>query len=104
MKHLSIYLFIAGISLISFLLPTNSFGQYIPIGIEQKKSQSSHIIEGKVIGTETFRSGIDIYTLNHIQVIQSVKGDATAGSILDIITSGGILDGETQSWTHMPSL
>ena len=72
--------------------------------MDEKLANSSTIIEGKVIHKEAFKYGDHIYTNNHIQVIRTVKGDAMAGDILEIITSGGTLEEVSETWTYMPDL
>ena len=70
----------------------------------QKKSNSTHIVEAKVVRKESFRHDENIYTKNYLEIIRSIKGDAMKGAILTIVTSGGKLESEIQTWTHMPVL
>lgn len=86
-----------------FLCGGSSFSQFIPIKIEQKISQSSLIIEGRVTAQKSYMT-IDgeIYTDNRIKISRVIKGWATADEV-SVITMGGRLDSVEITWTHMIS-
>lgn len=75
------------------------YGPDIPLA--NRVAGSDIIIEGQIVGSECWR-GADgnIYTLHRIRIDKLFKG-AFSGSDITVITHGGSIDTETQSWTHM---
>ncbi len=87
-----------------FLFSSNLFAQYTPLPILQKILNSELIIEGEVVSKTSFKkeNTQEIYTNNLIKIEKTFKG-STNESIISIITYGGELEGEIQTWSHLPS-
>lgn len=79
--------------------------QLYKVPFEQKMTQSTHIVEGKILSSRAFWSANkrDIYTAHTVEIYNVFKGELV-GSQVEIITWGGQLDGVTQTWTHLLTL
>jgi hypothetical protein len=81
--------------------------QLYEVSLDHKLQNSTLIIEGKVIKSEAFR-GYDghIYTAHDIQAFSILKGSLQdlQDQKITVITYGGILDDENETWTHLLTL
>jgi hypothetical protein len=81
--------------------------QLYEVSLDQKLQESTLIIEGKVIKSEAFR-GHDghIYTAHDIQAFSILKGSLQdlQDQKVTVITYGGTLDEEVETWTHLLTL
>ena len=81
--------------------------QLYEISLDQKLQNSTLIIEGKVVKSEAFR-GYDghIYTAHDIQAFSILKGGLQdlQDQKITVITYGGTLDEEVETWTHLLTL
>ncbi len=85
-------------------LPNLAFGQLYEVSFDEKIQKSTLIVEGKVVESRCYRADNDnIYTANKIKLSALLKGDYR-NEYLTVITWGGELDGEQQTWTHMLTL
>ncbi len=60
------------------------------------------IVEGRVSGQKTFRSGDNIYTENLIEVHQVIKGKPKTETV-SVVTLGGRVGDIIETWTHLPA-
>jgi uncharacterized membrane protein len=81
--------------------------QLYEVSLDQKLQESTLIIEGKVIKSKAFR-GHDghIYTAHDIQAFSVLKGSLQdlQDQKITVITYGGTLDEEAETWTHLLTL
>lgn len=81
--------------------------QLYEVSLDQKLQNSTLIIEGEVIESEAFR-GHDghIYTAHDIQAFSILKGSLQdlQDQKITVITYGGTLDEEVETWTHLLTL
>jgi hypothetical protein len=81
--------------------------QLYEVSLDQKLQNSTLIIEGKVIKSEAFR-GHDghIYTAHDIQAFSILKGDLhdLQDQKFTVVTYGGTLEDEIETWTHLLTL
>ncbi len=102
---------LASIYCITFLLflQTNAFSKesclLVPISLEQKAEQSTLIVEGKVIGQQSFwdQGHQRIYTSNIIELYKIFKGN-TSWSKIEIITEGGTVGNQKMEFTSTLTL
>jgi hypothetical protein len=78
-----------------------SFGQLVPISLEQRIENATTILEGKVIGQTSYwdDNKIHIYTANIVEVYKVFKGQLTAKQV-EIITPGGIVGDRMERITY----
>ncbi|MFK7947625.1 MAG: T9SS type A sorting domain-containing protein [Saprospiraceae bacterium] len=84
-----------------------SKAQLYEISLDQKLQNSTLIIEGKVIKSEAFRGNDEhIYTAHDIEAFSILKGNLQdlQDQKITIITYGGTLDEEVETWTHLLTL
>lgn len=87
-----------------FFLPSLLFGQLYKISLDEKIEKSSLIVEGRVVESKCYRADDEtIYTAHKIKVSALLKGEYR-DQYLTIITWGGEIDGELQTWTHLLTL
>ena len=81
--------------------------QLYEVSLDQKLQESTLIIEGKVIKSKAFR-GHDghVYTAHDIQAFSVLKGSLQdlQDQKITVITYGGTLDEEAETWTHLLTL
>ena len=78
--------------------------QLYEVPLDQRIQESSIIIEGKVINTQSYKGNDgNIYTENEIQVLSLLKGELEEEKVA-VITYGGEFEGEKQTWTHLLKL
>lgn len=78
--------------ILTFVMLSWSQAALKPLTLDEQVRNSEAVIEGKVISKESFWNSerTNIYTVNTIEVYKSFKGDVQP--IVEIITSGGIVD------------
>jgi hypothetical protein len=87
-----------------FIALNAAFGQMYKVSLDERIDKSPLVVEGKVVGSHCFRSSDgNIYTANKVKITSVLKGDY-AGGFLNIITWGGELNDEIQTWTHLLTL
>jgi hypothetical protein len=81
-----------------------SIGQLYEVPLDQRIDQSEVIVEGKVISSEAFRGTDDnIYTSHRVAVSKVLSANQVPATI-EVITFGGELDDQLQTWTHLLTL
>lgn len=87
-----------------FLMVIMSFSLSAQESFQRLSDQSIKIIEGKVINQSSFKSEKNgyIYTSNTLEILKVFKGDNQ--ETIEIITLGGTIDNQNQSWSHSFSL
>jgi hypothetical protein len=81
--------------------------QLYEVSLDQKLQNSTLVIEGKVIKSESFRGNDGhIYTAHDIQAFSILKGNLQdlQDQKITVITYGGTLDDEMETWTHLLTL
>lgn len=75
------------------LIQQNSFCQLYPVSFNEKISQSSLIVEGKVVKQYSFwnKEHTTIFTSNTLQVYKLFKG-ASVSKQIEVLTQGGTVD------------
>lgn len=69
-----------------------------------KMEETKLAVEGEVIESECFHTEKgDIYTAHTVEVYRSFKSDLALDKVY-IVTRGGTLEGESQTWTHLLTL
>ncbi len=87
-----------------FLFSSNLFSQLYEVGFDEKIRNSSFIVEGEVVKSESYYGkDNEIYTANELLVYKTFKGN-NVPERLTIITLGGTVDSETETWTHLLKL
>jgi len=82
----------------------NTYGQLYEVPLEQKIEEAEIVVEGEVIESECFRTNAgDIYTAHKLKIYKSFKASPPS-EFVSIVTRGGILDDEEQTWTHLLTL
>jgi Secretion system C-terminal sorting domain len=98
--------FIFCISQLFFLFTLKA--QYVEFPLEQRVTQSDLIVEAKVIDQFSYKKAGLIYTANKLEVcavvFKKVAPTAENLSTVYVITYGGELNGEFNTWTHMLTL
>jgi len=91
----SIQTVLLAIGIVMLLQPSYSFAQLAPVPIDENVSTSDLIIEGEVLHSLSFWDGRrqNIYTSHLIRVYKVFKG-VFQGSVLEIITPGGVVGEE----------
>ncbi len=77
--------------------------QYFEVPLERIISQSSRIVEGEIIESESFISSDGIYTSNKLRIYKNIYNANTFLQEEDyvyIITRGGKVDGNLDHWSH----
>jgi len=89
------------ISLVLCLISNDTFGQLIPISLEQRIDKANIIFEGKVAGKTSFwnEDHTKIYTSHIVSVYKVFKGNLTSSQV-EIITQGGIVGRYMQIVSH----
>lgn len=101
MKKLYVLMFIA-----LLLKASNSFAQALfPISTEEKVSNSTLIVEGKVVSQQSFWNNAHsmIFTTNKIAVYKTFKG-STAKSFIEVLTQGGVVGNDFVGVTELLEL
>ncbi len=93
------------ILLLTVLLFSSSlFGQLYEVDFNKKTRNSTFIVEGEVIKSESYYgSDNEIYTANEILVYKTFKGNDVPER-LTVITLGGTIGNEITTWTHLLEL
>lgn len=79
-------------------------GQLYKVPLDEKIHHATLIIEGMVLERKSYpATNGDIFTANKIKVNSLLKGSYSE-KYLTLITRGGEVDGETQTWTHLLTL
>jgi hypothetical protein len=93
------------ILLLAVLLFSSSlFGQLYEVDFNKKTRNSTYIVEGEVIKSESYYgSDNEIYTANEILVYKTFKGNDVPER-LTVITLGGTVENEMTTWTHLLEL
>jgi hypothetical protein len=81
-----------------------TFAQLYEVPLDQRIDQSEVIVEGEVISSKAFRGSDDnIYTSHRVAVSKVLTANQVPATV-EIITFGGELDDELQTWTHLLTL
>jgi hypothetical protein len=78
--------------------------QLVKISLDEKIEKSSLIVEGRVVGQESYltRDG-EVYTANKVAVSSLLKGELKGGYVT-VTTWGGTTTSQIVTWTHMLTL
>ena len=87
------------------LLAPQAKAQLYEVPIEEKINNSTLVIEGKVIESQSYfgRAG-EIYTAHKVDVNKTLKGSTPPNGSVTITTKGGQVEGLQESWTHQLTL
>jgi hypothetical protein len=87
-----------------FLTSTLAIAQLYEVPLDQRIDQSEVIVEGEVVSSEAFRGSDDNIYTSHRVVVSKVLTASQVPVTIEVITFGGELDDELQTWTHLLTL